>query len=152
MSHEDEEAAELEHAEEVGLLIFPARDEAAEVMQPSKQPFDFPTVAVASQLPAVLSVFPAAIALVRSDQTDAVFFSQPLVERIAVVGRVADHSFWFGSREALLDGGFHESFSCGEALAMLQATGRPWRSAIAMILLPLPRRVGPTAAPLFSPN
>ena len=109
MSHEDEEAAELEHAEEVGLLIFPARDEAAEVMQPSKQPFDFPTVAVASQLPAVLSVFPAAIALVRSDQTDAVFFSQPLVERIAVVGRVADHSFWFGSREALLDGGFHES-------------------------------------------
>src|SRR5437870_2029286 len=87
MSHEDEEAAELEHAEEVGLLIFPARDEAAEVMQPSKQPFDFPTVAVAPQLPAVLSVFPAAIALVRSDQTDAVFFSQPLVERIAVVGR-----------------------------------------------------------------
>src|SRR5437870_5012324 len=52
MSHEDEEAAELEHAEEVGLLIFPARDEAAEVMQPSKQPFDFPTVAVAQQLPA----------------------------------------------------------------------------------------------------
>src|SRR5229473_4909281 len=33
--------------------------------------------------------------------------------------------------------------SCGEALAMLQAIGRPWRSAIAMILLPFPRRVGP---------
>jgi hypothetical protein len=42
--------------------------------------------------------------------------------------------------------------SCGEARAMLQATGRPWRSAIAMILLPLPRRVGPTAEPLFSPS
>src|SRR5216684_2718122 len=35
--------------------------------------------------------------------------------------------------------------SCGEALAMLQAIGRPWRSAIAMILLPFPRRVGPIA-------
>jgi len=109
MPHEDEEAAELEHAEEVSLLIFPTRDEAAEVMQPSEQPFDFPTVTVAPQFPTVLRIFPAAIALVRSDQTDAMLFLQLLVERIAVVSRVADHSFWFGLREPLLDGGFHES-------------------------------------------
>ena len=32
---------------------------------------------------------------------------------------------------------------------MLPAIGRPWRSAIAMILLPFPRRVGPTVAPFF---
>src|SRR6266852_8973778 len=109
MPQEDHEATELQHAEEIGLVIFPTADQAAEIVKPCEQPFDFPTVAVAPQLPAVLGVFPAAIALVRSDQTDAVFFSQPLVERIAVVGRVADHSFWFGSREPLLDGGFHES-------------------------------------------
>ena len=39
----------------------------------------------------------------------------------------------------------------GEALATCTASGRPWRSQIAMILLPLPRRVGPMAAPPFSP-
>ena len=42
--------------------------------------------------------------------------------------------------------------SCGEALATWTARGRPWPSQIAMILLPLPRRVGPTAEPLFSPS
>lgn len=42
--------------------------------------------------------------------------------------------------------------SYGEALATCTARGRPWPSQIAMILLPLPRRVGPTAAPLFSPR
>src|SRR6202795_3223473 len=40
--------------------------------------------------------------------------------------------------------------SCGESLATQQTTGRPWRSAIAMILLPFPRRVGPTAVALAS--
>ena len=42
--------------------------------------------------------------------------------------------------------------SYGEAPATCTATGRPWRSQIAMILLPLPRRVGPTAAPFFCPG
>ena len=79
------------------------------------------------------------------------FSPQVLVERIAVVGAVPDHSFWLGSCEALLDGSFDELRFCREALAMLQATGRPWRSGIAMILLPFPRRVGPIAAPPFSP-
>src|SRR6202158_3335652 len=36
------------------------------------------------------------------------FLPETLIERIAVVGAVANHSFWFGSREALLDGGFDE--------------------------------------------
>jgi hypothetical protein len=40
--------------------------------------------------------------------------------------------------------------SCGEALATSTAKGRPWPSLIAMILLPLPRRVGPMAEPLFA--
>jgi len=42
------------------------------------------------------------------DESDAVFLPQALVQRIAVVGAVADHAFWFGSREALFDGGFDE--------------------------------------------
>src|SRR6266404_4045684 len=39
--------------------------------------------------------------------------------------------------------------SCGEALATQVARGKPWPSARAMTLVPLPRFVGPTARPLF---
>ena len=37
MPHEDDEAAELQHAQEVRLVIFPAGDQSAEVMQPGEE-------------------------------------------------------------------------------------------------------------------
>jgi len=108
MPHEDNKAAKLEHAEEVGFLLFPAADESAEIMEPSEEALDFPAAAIAPQFPAVLGALAAAIVLVRRDQPDMVFLPKALVERIAVVGPVADHSFWLGSRETLRDGGFDE--------------------------------------------
>jgi len=42
--------------------------------------------------------------------------------------------------------------SCGEALATCTATGTPFPSVTAMILVPLPRFVLPTAEPPFSPR
>ncbi len=48
------EEAELKHAEEIGFVIFPAADESAEVVEPSKEAFDFPAAAVATQFAAVL--------------------------------------------------------------------------------------------------
>jgi hypothetical protein len=108
MSGEDDEAAELEHAEEVGFLMFPAADESAEVVEPSEEALDFPAAAVTAQFTTVLGVLPTAIILVGRDQKDTVLFSQALIERIAVVGAVTDHSFGFGLRETLFDGGFDE--------------------------------------------
>ena len=46
MPQEDNEAAELEHTEEIGFVIFPAADEAAEIVKPGKEAFDFPTPTV----------------------------------------------------------------------------------------------------------
>ena len=46
MPHEDNEAAELEHAEEIGLMIFPTADQPAKVVKPSEEAFDFPAAAV----------------------------------------------------------------------------------------------------------
>jgi len=92
MRHEDHEAAKLKHAEEIGFLMFPAADESAEIMEPSEEAFDFPAAAVAPQFPAVLGALAAAIVLVRRDQPDMVFLPKALVERIAVVGPVADQS------------------------------------------------------------
>jgi hypothetical protein len=108
MSRENNEAAELKHTEKVGFLMFPAADESAEVVKPSEEALDFPAAAVTTQFAAVLGAFPAAIVLVGCDEPDAVFLQQALVQRIAVVGAVADHSFWLCSCETLSDGRFDE--------------------------------------------
>ena len=108
MPQENNEAAELEHAEEVGLVIFPAADESAEVVEPSKEAFDFPAAAITAQFAAVLGALTSAIVFVRRDEANMVFLPETLVQRIAVVGAVADHSLWLGSGETLRDGGFDE--------------------------------------------
>ena len=108
MPQENYEAAELEHAEEIGFVIFPAADQSAEIVEPGKEALDFPAPTVATQFAAVLSAFATAIVLVGRDEPDAVFLPEALIERIAVIGAVADQSFWFGSRETLRDGGFDE--------------------------------------------
>ena len=57
-------AAKLEHADEIGFVIFPAADEAAEIMEPGKEALDFPTPTVATQFASVLSAFATAVVLV----------------------------------------------------------------------------------------
>jgi hypothetical protein len=108
MPQEDDETAELEHGEEVGLVVFPTADQSAKIVKPCEQALDLPAAAVTTQFAAVLGIFPVAIVFVGCDESDAVFLPQALVQWIAVVGAVADHAFWFGSREALFDGGFDE--------------------------------------------
>jgi hypothetical protein len=108
MPRENEEAAQLKHAEEVGFAIFPAADESAEVVKPSEEALNFPAAAVAPQFPTVLGALATAIVLVGRDEPDAMLLQQALIQRIAIVGTVTDHSFWLGSREPLRDGGLDE--------------------------------------------
>jgi len=108
MPQEDNEAAELDHGEEVGFVILPSRDQAAKVVQPSEETFDFPTAAVAPQFAAVLGLFTRAVDFMRGNQMNAVLFFQTLVERIAIVSGVTDHDLRLGLCEALFDGGFDE--------------------------------------------
>ncbi len=107
MPQEDNEAAELDHSEEVDLMMFPARDQSAEVVKPGEEAFDFPASAVAPQFTTVLGGS-VAIVFMGRDEPDVVPLSEALVERIAVVGPVTGHSLGLGSYEALLDGGFDE--------------------------------------------
>jgi hypothetical protein len=80
----DYAAAGHEHAEEVDFVMFPA--------------------AVAVQFAAIRIPLAAAIVLVQRDEPDAVLLAQALMKRIAVASAVANHSLWFGSRGAPLDG------------------------------------------------
>ena len=73
MSEEYEKACELRESEEVFDVVFPSRDESAEVMHPCKEAFDFPTSSVAAQLSSVLGLS-FAVAAVGRDHLDALFF------------------------------------------------------------------------------
>ena len=105
--HQDEDAAELEHAEEVGLVKLPADYQSAEVMKPGEQTLDLPAAAVAAQFATVLGLSLAAVRLVRRDQTHALL-SESLIQRVAIIGAVANQALGFRFREALLERGFDE--------------------------------------------
>src|ERR1700688_2652445 len=152
MPQKDYGTGELDHGEEIFRVIFPAHHDAAKIMKPGEQAFDFPAAAVATQRAAVLRDRFAAVPAVRRDQLHAQSFAQALVQRIAVVGFVADQSRGSSGRNLCWRVASTRIASFGLVLARCTAIGRPWRSAIATILLPFPRFVGPTLEPLFSPN
>ena len=150
------DADELDEAEEVFDVVFPARDESSEVVHPGKEPFDLPSFLIASQLAPVLG--DATVAAVGANHLNAVFVFELLVEFVGVVCLVADQSsgqfvekasgwsgVWSGCRTSSTS--LH---SAGEALATDTAKGRLLPAATATIFVPLPRRVGPTAKPPFS--
>src|SRR2546429_8155912 len=93
MPQEDNETAELEHSEKIALVIFPAADESAEIVEPGKEALDFPAPAVTAQFAAVLGTLAAAVVLLGRGEPDAVFLPEALVERIAVVGAGSPRSF-----------------------------------------------------------
>ena len=119
MPREDNEAAELKHAEEVGFLMFPAADESAEVMKPSEEALDFPAAAVTTQFATVLGVLPAAIVLVGREGG---CLQQALIERADRSRRRGSPIIlaWLAERCAMVAS--TRRVSCGEALATLQAT------------------------------
>jgi hypothetical protein len=73
-------------------VIFVARDQSPEPLQPGKQLFDTPTSLVTSQLAPVLRL--TAVLPVGRDQLDAVIALQSPVQRIRVIGPVADQACW----------------------------------------------------------
>ena len=66
-----------------------AGEDAPEVLQPSKEPFDFPAATVAAQHAAILGLGLFSAASMGGDHLDGLV-GELSVERIAVVGFVAD--------------------------------------------------------------
>ena len=130
----------------------PANDDTAKVMQPGEQTFDVPMAPVAAQSTPVLGRHSGAHRPERRDEFHAVSFQDALIQRIAVVCAITDHALREVGEESLVERGSYDLVSCGEALATCTETGKPWPSAMAMILLPLPRFAEPTPEPLFSPR
>ena len=95
LSEEDNEAGELDEAEEVLSVEFPADEYAALPLYPGEETLDEPASHVAAQPSSILRRRLDAIGAVWRDHLDTIS-SQFLVERIAVIGTVADQVFWLG--------------------------------------------------------
>ena len=80
MPEQQVEAGEVHEAEEVLDVVFPAGDQATEVVHPGKESFHLPASAVAAQHTAILGLTSAPT--VGSDQFDAVCSGELLVEPV----------------------------------------------------------------------
>ena len=90
MLEEHLQAGEVDEAEEVLDVVFPAGNEAAEVVHPGEEPLHLPSSLVAAQWASVLRL--AAPAAIRRNQFDAVRFFELFIEPIRVVGFIPNES------------------------------------------------------------
>lgn len=127
-------------------MVFPSGDEATEVMQPCEESFHLPPSAIAAQLTSVLGLL-SSPAPVGSDHFDVVLGGEFCVERVRVVGFVADepsrelveeaggqnvfHKLALGRRSAVDRYGERKTVTSGESddLGALAATGGADRTA-----------------------
>src|SRR5712664_362379 len=108
MPQEDDGPSELNHPEEIFWVVFPANDGATKVMKPGEQALHFPATPVAAQDAAVLRGSCDPHEFVGRNELHTVMFVDALVQRIAVVSAVADHSFGGLGKESLVERGFDE--------------------------------------------
>ena len=83
-------------------IVIPSDHDSSEVVKPGKQAFDLPAALVATERTPILGrrIFAIPYPPMGRDHLDPSFLEQPLIEAIAIVGVVADHSFRLGLGEA----------------------------------------------------
>ncbi len=89
-------------------MILIADCNTTKVVEPSEQPLDFPTAAVAPQRPKILGL--SSIPPIRSDHLDAKLGQQVLVQSVAVVGLVSDQPLRRALGKSTLKSVFDKSY------------------------------------------
>ena len=107
MPEEDAGAGELQHPEEIAHVVFPAGHEAPRLMEPRKEPFDFPAASIAAKRSAILSEM-LSVRAMRGNHLDAVLCAELLIERVRIVAAVANQSGREFSEEAGVERGGNE--------------------------------------------
>src|SRR6266581_2266562 len=107
MSEKDDCASKLKKGEVVFSIIFPADYEPSKVVQPGKEPLDFPALGVASQPSAVVKGGLGSSTAMRG-QKQHLLFEQSLAQRIAIVGLVGNNTQRFFFHESLLQSRLHQ--------------------------------------------
>ncbi len=84
-------------------FILPSCDNAAEIVQPGKQPFNFPPSPVAPHFSAILRLFLFPIQFMRSNHLDS-SFSQLSIKLIAIIRLVTDQTSWISIEKSVING------------------------------------------------
>ena len=98
MPKQNDRACEMEETSEIGGAPLIPGNESAIVLQPGKEPFDFPATLIATKRTPILGEMDP-IRPMRGDQFDAAG-GEGLVEAVAVIGRIADEPRGIVSEEA----------------------------------------------------
>jgi len=126
---QNDDAAQLGESEIVLSILLVAHRQALAVLQPREEPFDLPTPPVVAQFATILGTWPVQLATLGCDHVD------PLLRQLLVQGSLSYlspimrvESWPAKSASSIL----HTNVtSCGEALSVHMARGRPARSATA---------------------
>jgi hypothetical protein len=96
-------------------MVLVAHNQTPEVLKPGKEPFDFPAAFITAKLSAILSAWSPALSAVWSNQFNAAFTQKPLIQRIAVVGLIANHSIRRIGGKAAVDGRLNQFYFMGRS-------------------------------------
>src|SRR5580704_11701154 len=107
MPQQDDRCSQMDKSLEICSVIFVAHNQAAEVEQPRKEPFDFPASLVAAQRPTVLSQ-DYSVLLVGRNHFGAIPLHQAPVEFVAVIGFVSDKPLGRLWHRPLFQRGLHQ--------------------------------------------
>ena len=91
MPQQDDNASELHETEEAVRMVFPARDQAPEVLKPCEKALDLLAASIPPQRTAVLALL--SIPPVGRDELDPSLHLEPGIQHVAVVRLVTDDSF-----------------------------------------------------------
>ena len=111
MPEEDESATEVNKSQEIFGVIFPAHDQAPEVVEPGKHPFDFPAAAKATQAATILSPSLGSASLpMRRDHFRRELFHHFPIKFVTVVGFVSNQALGDIRDKARLHGLAHQLY------------------------------------------
>jgi len=106
MPKENQRARQVKKSGEVGGAPLIPSDESARVLEPGKEPFDFPAASVSAERATILGEIDPRRAM-RGDQFDAAS-GERLVEAVAVIGGVTNEPLRIVAEEAGVQGLRHE--------------------------------------------
>jgi len=89
-------------------MPFPSGDEASEVVEPGEEAFDDPPALVAPEGAPILSGGTHSVVAMRGDQVDPEGLQELAVQRITIVGAVANQVRRVLGEEAVFKRGVHE--------------------------------------------
>jgi hypothetical protein len=96
-------------------MVFVANNQAPEVLQPGKQPFDLPSARIETKLPAVLGALFAPLFSMRGNHLNATIIQKPLIKSIAVIGLIANNAVRSIMPKAAVNGRLNQLYLMGRS-------------------------------------